>query len=287
MDFRCCGLERARLVLLGIDFQQLQPDFLTLRRLAQRVFQDFLGLAVASVCQIDLGFGNRVDFARIDVAQSFAAEVGYQRIVAGVDDAAAGIAEDRARPDVCSGADAVLEFRGRIAAPAARAYKRRPPGPSAAPPSTRYVGLPIRSSRNEGLLLRRGRLQCLFGLARRPPLQLPLRRPSLGAFRLCRSACAASALAASFAASAAAFNASAFAGSDGAAPGMAARPGQRGRRRVAGDVEVGEPSAPERWRRADAAADAVQPWPQCGRGELGRWRRQPPVFAFSAAACWA
>ena len=83
-----------------MDLEQLQVDLLALRILLQRVLQDFLGLRVAAVGEVDLGFGDRIDFVGVDVAETLAAEVARERVVAGVDDAAAGRAEDGVGLDV-------------------------------------------------------------------------------------------------------------------------------------------------------------------------------------------
>ena len=108
-------LERRRLVVLGVDLEQLEVDLLPLRILAQRMLQDLLGLRVAAVGEVDLGFGDRIDLVGVDVAEALAAEFARQRIVAGVDDTAAGRAEDRVGLDVGVGDDAVLELRASCA----------------------------------------------------------------------------------------------------------------------------------------------------------------------------
>ena len=107
-------LERRRLVVLRVDLEQLEVDLLALRILLQRVLEDFLGLRVAAVGEVDLGFGDRIDFVGVDVAEALAAEVARERVVAGVDDAAAGRAEHRVGLDVGARDDAVLEL-GRLA----------------------------------------------------------------------------------------------------------------------------------------------------------------------------
>ncbi len=99
-----------------MDLQQLEVDLLPLRILLQRILENFLRLRVAAVGEIDLGFGDRIDFVGVDVAQAFAAEIAGQRIVAGIDDAAAGRTEDGVRLDVGARDDAVLEARGLAAA---------------------------------------------------------------------------------------------------------------------------------------------------------------------------
>ena len=107
-------LERRRLVVLRVDLEQLEIDFLALRILLERVLQDFLGLRIAAVGEVDLGFRDRIDFVGVDVAESFAAEFARERVVAGVDDAAAGRAEHGVGLDVGARDDAVLEL-GRLA----------------------------------------------------------------------------------------------------------------------------------------------------------------------------
>ena len=103
-------LERRRLVVLRVDLQQLEVDLLPLRILLQRVLENFLRLRVAAVGEIDLGFGDRIDLVGVDVAQALAAEIAGQRIVAGIDDAAAGRTEHGVRLDVGARNDAVLEL---------------------------------------------------------------------------------------------------------------------------------------------------------------------------------
>ena len=109
------GLEGGRLVVLRVDLEKLEVDLLALRVLLERVLEDFLGLRIAAVREIDLGFGDRVDLVGVDVAETLAAEVARERVVAGVDDAAAGRAEHRVGLDVGARDDAVLELR-RLAA---------------------------------------------------------------------------------------------------------------------------------------------------------------------------
>ena len=143
-------LERRRLVVLRVDLEQLEIDLLPLRILLQRVLQDLLGLRIAAVGEIDLGFGDRIDFVGVDVAETLAAEVAGERILAGVDDAAAGRAEHRVGLDVGAGDDAVLEL-GRLAP--ARGDQRRDAAratASAPPPIAQPGVLPKRSSKNPG-----------------------------------------------------------------------------------------------------------------------------------------
>src|SRR5215831_14722173 len=104
------GLERRGLVVLRVNLKQLEIDLLALRILFERVFENLLGLRIASVGEIDLGFGNRIDFVGVDAAQTFAAEVAGERVVAGVDDASSGGTENGVGLDIGSGDDAVLEL---------------------------------------------------------------------------------------------------------------------------------------------------------------------------------
>jgi hypothetical protein len=115
-QFGCDSLERPRLVVLRMDLEQLQVNLLSLRILLQRVLQDFFRLRVAAVGEIDLGLGDRIDFIGVDVAETLAAEVARQRVVARIDDASAGRTEDGVRLDVGARDDAVLELRA-LAAP--------------------------------------------------------------------------------------------------------------------------------------------------------------------------
>src|ERR1700687_248374 len=95
-----------------MNLQQLEIDFLPLWILLQRILQYFLGLRVAAISEIDLRFGDRIDFVGIDVAKALAAEIAGERIVAGVHHTTAGRAENRIRLDVGAGNNAVFELGG-------------------------------------------------------------------------------------------------------------------------------------------------------------------------------
>jgi hypothetical protein len=73
-----------------VDLEHLEVDFLSLRVLLQRFLEDFLGLRIAPIGEVDLRFRDRVDFVGIDAAEALAAEIARERVVTGVDDAAAG-----------------------------------------------------------------------------------------------------------------------------------------------------------------------------------------------------
>ena len=120
-------LERRRLVVLRVDLEQLEVDLLPLRILLQRILQDLLGLRVAAVREVDLGLGDRIDLVGVDVAETLAAEVARERVVAGIDDAAAGRPEHGVGLDVGARDDAVLELR-RPCAGARRSSRRCRPG---------------------------------------------------------------------------------------------------------------------------------------------------------------
>ena len=124
-------LERLRLVVLRVDLEQLQVDLLPLRVLLQRILQDLFRLCVAAVREVHLGLGDRVDLVGIDVAETFAAEIAGERVVAGVDHATAGGPEYGVGLDVRARDDAVLELRalaptrGDHGSDAAQDYQRR------------------------------------------------------------------------------------------------------------------------------------------------------------------
>ena len=99
-----------------MDLEKLDVDFLALRILLERVLQDFLGLRVAAIGEIDLGFGDRIDLVRVDAAETFAAEVGGERVLAGVNHTSARRAEHRVGLDVRAADDAVFELDGAAAA---------------------------------------------------------------------------------------------------------------------------------------------------------------------------
>ena len=54
-------LKRLDVTPLGKKFEQFLVNGNALRGCPQRILQDFLGLQVASVGQVDIGFGHRVD----------------------------------------------------------------------------------------------------------------------------------------------------------------------------------------------------------------------------------
>ena len=55
--------ERLGVAALGVDFEQLAMDGDALRRRAHRFLEDFLGLQVAAVGQVHVGFGHRIHVA--------------------------------------------------------------------------------------------------------------------------------------------------------------------------------------------------------------------------------
>jgi hypothetical protein len=89
IELRRDRLEGRRLVVLSVDLKQLEVDLLPVRIFLEGVFEDFLGLRIAPIGEVHLGLGDRIDFVRIDAAETFAAEIGGERILARIDDAAA------------------------------------------------------------------------------------------------------------------------------------------------------------------------------------------------------
>ena len=85
---------------LGVDLEQLGADGHALRRGAHGLLQDFLGLQVAPVGQVDVGLGHRIDIADgVELAQRIAhrrraAGGGVGGGLAGVDALAAAGAEE-------------------------------------------------------------------------------------------------------------------------------------------------------------------------------------------------
>ena len=70
---------------LGVELQQLDANRHPVRCVAQSLLEDFLGLQVAPVGQVDIGLGHWIDIAdRIDLAQRIAQRARAGR-VAGVD----------------------------------------------------------------------------------------------------------------------------------------------------------------------------------------------------------
>ena len=96
--------------MLRVNLEQLEVDFLSLRIFLERLLQDFLGLCIATIREINLGFGDRVHLIGIDVAQPFAAEIACERIVTGVHDTTAGRAKHRVGLDVGPRNDAVFKL---------------------------------------------------------------------------------------------------------------------------------------------------------------------------------
>ena len=90
----CQRLELLEVLLVGIDFKQLQVDGVALGVLLLGFEQDFLGLRVATVGHIDIGLGHRIDFIGIDAARAGLAEVGLRRRVRSIDALPAGRAEN-------------------------------------------------------------------------------------------------------------------------------------------------------------------------------------------------
>ena len=72
---RCGGeqLEALGVAALGVDLEQLGVDREALRSGAHRLLEDFLGLQVAAVGEVDVGLGDRVDVAdRVELARRIA-----------------------------------------------------------------------------------------------------------------------------------------------------------------------------------------------------------------------
>ena len=103
-------LEALDVAPLGVDLEQLGADREALGVAAHRLLEDFLGLQVAAVGEVDVGLGDRIDVAdRVELRQ----RVGHRRRaaggIAGVDALAAAGAEERV------GLQAALEERGLAA----------------------------------------------------------------------------------------------------------------------------------------------------------------------------
>jgi hypothetical protein len=85
-------LEGARVVATGQDLEQLGVNGHALRRGPQRFAQDFFGLQVAAVGQVDIGLGHRIDIARrVDLAGRVHHRAGR---LSGVDVLAAAAAKE-------------------------------------------------------------------------------------------------------------------------------------------------------------------------------------------------
>ena len=77
------GLEGYDILAGGIDFQELQGDFVATGILAQCLPQDLFGLGIPTIGHVDLGFGDGVNLMGVDRAQPQAAEVGQQHAAFG------------------------------------------------------------------------------------------------------------------------------------------------------------------------------------------------------------
>ena len=56
--------------MLRMDFEQLEIDLLPLRVLLQGLLQNFLGLGIAAVGEVDLGLGDRIHLVGVDASQT-------------------------------------------------------------------------------------------------------------------------------------------------------------------------------------------------------------------------
>ncbi len=91
------GLEAMRILAVGVDFHQLEADGLAFRMLLERLAQDFLGLHVAAVSDVDIGLRDRIDFIALVAAAD--AEIGPEHaVLRRIDALAAGCAEQRIGP---------------------------------------------------------------------------------------------------------------------------------------------------------------------------------------------
>ena len=111
-----------RVLATGVDLEQLQADRLALRLALQRLLQDLLGLGLAAIGDVDVGFGDRVDLGRARLAhrRDLRRDPGVRRRV---DALAAGGTEQRVRREGVGRDEAVLE--ALFLAPA-----HREPGPA-------------------------------------------------------------------------------------------------------------------------------------------------------------
>ena len=100
---QCKQLGRQQLETLGvaalrIDLEQLGPNGHALGGAAHRLLQDFFGLKVAAVGEVDIGFGDRIDVPdRVELAERIAHRRRRTTCVARVDALAAAGAEERVR----------------------------------------------------------------------------------------------------------------------------------------------------------------------------------------------
>src|SRR6185295_4051360 len=106
-------LERLRVFAMRIDLEQFRLHRNALRILGQRFLQDFLGLRIAAVSHVDVGFRNGIDF----FARGCGGSSGGGRRAGGRRDAASGGRRSKRRGRADGGSrsggakHAVLEFR--------------------------------------------------------------------------------------------------------------------------------------------------------------------------------
>ena len=78
------GLERTRVLAGSINFKQFQAYRIALGMAAQRFLEDFFGLGIAAISDIDVRFRNRVDFICVERAHR-RHKIGMEDAVVGVD----------------------------------------------------------------------------------------------------------------------------------------------------------------------------------------------------------
>ncbi len=106
-----------------VDLEELDGDLGAILVSNHRLLQDFLGLGVASVRDVDLGLGHRVDFVGVDRARTRLVEIGEEGTVARVDEPAAGLAGHGAGLEVGRKGARHRTHRARFGLPTAIAHE--------------------------------------------------------------------------------------------------------------------------------------------------------------------
>src|SRR2546428_14004251 len=113
----CGRLERPCILPIGVDLEELDANRLATGILVERVSQDLLGLAVAAVGHIAVGFRDRVDLLGVGLANATLTEIALKRARAGVNVTTPSAPQYRVRVRRYDAHDAVLELRVAFPAP--------------------------------------------------------------------------------------------------------------------------------------------------------------------------
>src|SRR5437660_7567173 len=113
-------LERPSVLPICVNLEELDANRLATGILGERVSQDLLGLGIAAVGHIDVGFRDRVDLLGVGLGNATLTEIALKRARAGVNVATPGAPQYRIRIRRHDAHDAVLELRIASYAPSVR-----------------------------------------------------------------------------------------------------------------------------------------------------------------------